>query len=110
MERAVPLWERVVAANEDAIPDRMLLASHFLAAGQRAEAAGLVQEIQAINPEYDVQMASRWLALAGATPVAIEQVAQGLRAAGLPDNSASAAHDPGDVPTQGAATAPGDET
>ena len=81
LERALPLWQRVVAANPDAIPDRMLLASHYLAAGKHAEAGRLIQEIRNINPDYDVEMASHWMAISGACP---EAIAPGFQAAGLP--------------------------
>ncbi len=52
VEKALPLWQRVVASNADAIPDRTLLASFSMEGGAPAEA--------------------------------VEQVAEGLRAAGLP--------------------------
>ena len=62
----------------------MLLASFSMEGGAPAEARRFVQEIREINPNYDVAMASHWLSMAGATPEAVEQVAEGLRAAGLP--------------------------
>ena len=73
-----------LSTNPGAIPDRMLLANYYLGAGQPAEAGRMVQEILAINPDYDSEMASQWLTRAGAQPETIAQMAQGLQAAGLP--------------------------
>ena len=79
MEQALPMLERVRAANPDSINARLLLADIYEERARHREARDVVQEILRVNPHLTVEAAGRMLSTFGAT----HKFKQNLRKAGL---------------------------
>jgi adenylate cyclase len=83
-DEAVELWERVRAANPDALADRISLISHYQVMGESEKAREIVAEVRAVNPDYTAAMALQFLELRGGfSEDTGEMMVEALRMAGL---------------------------
>jgi tetratricopeptide (TPR) repeat protein len=83
-DEAVELWERVRAANPDALADRISLISHYQVMGESEKAREIVAEVRAVNPDYTADMALQFLELRGGfSEDTGEMMVEALRMAGL---------------------------
>ncbi|MBW2292241.1 MAG: adenylate/guanylate cyclase domain-containing protein [Deltaproteobacteria bacterium] len=84
-EEAVKIWERVRAENVEALPDRLLLAQYYQAAGDTDRAKLIVKEILQVNPFYTADQAVDVYRLLNGMPDGMDSVIIGnFKLAGLP--------------------------
>jgi TolB-like protein/class 3 adenylate cyclase/Tfp pilus assembly protein PilF len=84
---AVKIFEQVRSAFADALPARVVLASHYEAAGNRAKARTLIDEIRAVNPEITAARIPEIVSLRALDPEQLSTIQENLRNAGLPDQA-----------------------
>jgi adenylate cyclase len=82
-EEAVELWESARAANADLVTFRIPLIEHYESIGQHDEAAVIVDEVLAVNPDMTASVAAS-SGFGGRAPAERPALAALLRRAGLP--------------------------
>ncbi len=83
-EEAVELWESARAANPDLVTFRIPLIEHYESIGQHDEAAKIVGEVLAVNPDITARVAASSAFAAARAPDEVPALIAMLRRAGLP--------------------------